>query len=315
AAALPPAAPGSGLGGLVRAVRGPAMVVALAVFGATAAGMGAAVSYFRLYLTKLPIYAPDNRALVSIPTETENWRRIGDDRVESPEVQKTLGTENYVTRNYVLRSTEGTSTPLVLALHAAYYTGTIDTVPHVPERCFVGGGMEMGDSSVTLPLDLDDSNWLRDSRVDADPALEHLHGRVFTTRLSNQFGDSGGTRVRLPLDPHGIQMRITRFLAPGEGNVYAGYFFVANGGTTASAEGVRLLAFRLEDDYAYYLKVQVTSGSVGSEAELRDAASGLLGELLGEIMRCAPDWVEVERGEYPADNPRRASAGENGGAG
>ena len=39
-----------------------------------------------------------------------------------------------------------------------------------------------------------------------------------------------------------------------------------------------------------------------SAEELAQEASSLLGELLPEIMRCVPDWVEVESGRYPANN-------------
>lgn len=305
---LGPPPPGAGASGLWRSLRSPACLVVLLALGTTAAGMSAAVSYFKLYLSKLPIQAPGGRTVASIPTETQNWVRFGQDEAVSADVLKTLGTENYLTRRFARKSTMRTANPVVIDLHLAYYTGTIDTVPHVPERCFVGGGMEMGSTAVTLPLPLDDANWLPDGSVDADPALTHLHGRVFTTKLSNEWGDSGGARVRLPYDPRDIQIRVTQFLLPGEGEVYSGYFFIANGATTASADGVRLLAFRLEDDYAFYLKVQFTSQTTNGAEELAIQAGSLMDELLGEIMRCAPDWVLVERGEYPADNPRRARA-------
>jgi hypothetical protein len=74
-----------------------------------------------------------------------------------------------------------------------------------------------------------------------------------------------------------------------------------------SAEQVRLLAFNLTDDYAYYLKVQITSGGVESPQELASLAGSLLDDLLGEIMRCVPDWTEVRAGRYPPDHPRRAA--------
>lgn len=306
---LGPPPPGSGTAGLWRALRSPALVVAIAVLGTTAAGMGAAVSYFRLYLRKLPIYAPGGRTLAAIPTETEHWIRVGQDQIEPPDVVKMLGTENYITRRYMLKSTVGQPIPTVLQLHAAYYTGTIDTVPHVPERCFVGGGMEIGSWAAVLPLRLDRTNWLLDRDVEEDPSLASLHGRVYTTKLSNEYGDSGGARVRLPIDPASIQMRITGFLIPGGREVFSGYFFIANGETTPSAAGVRLLAFRLDDDYAYYLKVQFTSDTAESAERLAEDAALLMNDLLGEIMRCAPDWIEVERGVYPENNPRANRAG------
>ena len=71
---------------------------------------------------------------------------------------------------------------------------------------------------------------------------------------------------------------------------------------------MRLLAFKLEDDYAYYLKVQFTSSNVRSADELAQHASSLLGELFGDVMLCLPDWVNVQTGSYPPDNPRRQAS-------
>jgi hypothetical protein len=89
-----------------------------------------------------------------------------------------------------------------------------------------------------------------------------------------------------------------KFIANGK-DLYAGYFFVANGGCVARAEDVRLLAFDLRSTYAYYVKVQVTSQDVSSQEELAQAAASLLDELFGDLMLCTPDWVEVEAGRYP----------------
>ena len=81
--------------------------------------------------------------------------------------------------------------------------------------------------------------------------------------------------------------------------VWAGYFFVTNGTVVGSADEVRLKAFRLSDDYSFYLKVQFMSTDVGSAEELADLASEALVDLFPEIMRAVPDWVDVRRGTYP----------------
>jgi len=77
------------------------------------------------------------------------------------------------------------------------------------------------------------------------------------------------------------------------------------------AEGVRTLAFDLRSDYAYYLKVQFTSGAVSSSEELARQAGDLLEDLLPEIMRCVPDWIEVELGRYPPERDDEKSEAEN----
>jgi len=113
--------------------------------------------------------------------------------------------------------------------------------------------------------------------------------------------DSPGLRVRLPRNvapDTPIMMRFSEFIGGGK-PIYAGYFFIANGQTKANANDVRALAFNLEDDYSFYLKVQINSNSVESMDEFVAASSELIGEIIGEIMRCVPDWTRVDQGLYP----------------
>lgn len=283
-----------------------ARVGALAVLLASAVGMGAAIRTGGIHLRKIPIYPPENRQLANIPAETPGWVRLGVDVTESAEVLEVLKTENYVTRSYLKKGTgEGGTPAMVLEFHAAYYTGMIDTVPHVPERCFVGGGLQQSRASRVMDLELPGASWVRDATVPEEFAGRS--GSIYTVRLNNNsaYTTAPGVRVRLPREVgpgNPIRMRVSEYLLPSGQKYYAGYFFIANGGTVPNANDVRTLAFNLTDDYAYYLKVQVNSGTVGSVEELAEEASGLLDELIGEIMRCVPDWVDVEAGLYPAGN-------------
>ena len=288
----------------LRRLLNPAFLIALCVMSASAAGFKAAIDHYRFYLKKLPIYAEGGRLLRSIPAETDHWIRAGSDFVEQAETLEVLGTENYVTRYYAQKGVSN-GKPKIVQLHVAYYTNMIDTVPHVPERCFTGAGMNLVDGPENIALTLDTSSWLPspDQRPPASPA------RLYTTRLSNDFSSFGrGRRVNLPVDltpDHPITLRISKYAGPNGISNFAGYFFVGNGSWVSSAEGVRVLAFNLTDDYAYYLKVQVGSTDAASAAELGELASTLLSDLLGEIMTCVPDWTKVQRGEWPPDNPKR----------
>lgn len=275
-----------------------ARIGALVVLLVSAIGMGAAIRVGNIHLRKIAIEPPGNRQLSTIPAETESWTRIGPDVIESSEVLEVLKTENYVTRSYARRGGGGN----VLEFHAAYYTGMIDTVPHVPERCFVGGGWQQASASRVVELPLEGESWVVDPTVPEEHA--GVSGRVYTVRLSNNTAhtDAPGRRVRLPRDmgpDNPLRMRVSEYLVPGGRRYYAGYFFIANGGVAPNANDVRTLAFNLSDDYAYYLKVQVNSGTVGSVEELVAEASVLLDELMGEIMRCVPDWIDVKMGLYP----------------
>ncbi|MDQ7013351.1 MAG: exosortase/archaeosortase family protein [Planctomycetota bacterium] len=260
--------------------------------GIAAGGVHTLVPLMGMHLRKMPIEPETGLALTSIPDETPNWVKVRDRR-EPAEVEEQLGTSNYITRLFRQRNPADPSKPKYIELHAAYYTGMIDTVPHVPERCFVGGGLQLGTSPRSIPLNLDQSRWTR------DPDVPESLGPIFRVRTPS------GQRVRLPRLAEDIRLRVTEYLAPDDATFYAGYFFVANGGHTDSANGVRLLAFQLKDDYAYYLKIQFNSSSVDSADELAELSSQLLGELFGDILLCVPDWIDVQTGAYPPDNPRR----------
>lgn len=274
----------------------------------SAVGISAYIKVFNVHLQKVPIYPVGNRQVASIPTLTPGWKAIGIDEIMGAEIVEVLGTENYVSRHYLRTRDEDPSNPIVVNFHAAYYTGMIDTVPHVPERCFVGGGLVQSESSRVIELPMETGSWRVDQSVPERFAGQL--GKVYTVRLSNNpaMSDAPGSRVRLPREVgpgSPIEMRVSEFLGPSGEHIYAGYFFIANGGTKASANQVRQLAFNLEDDYAYYMKVQISSTSASSFDEFARYSGDLLGELIGEIMRCVPDWVEVQLGNYPPDNPRQ----------
>ena len=276
---------------MIRALTGPAVVVLSVILLGSAIGFTAGLRAYNVHLAKLPIQAPDGRQVAFVPSETDSWIRIGADDVLSAEMVEELGTDNYLSRSYAEKDPADPGHRQIIDLHLAYYTGTIDTVPHVPERCFVAGGLLVGEGSIEMPLGLDTSGWL------ADPSAEGL----MTARTSNRYSDRPGSRARLPRGAENLSLYVTGFQNERGEPFYAGYCFLANGGWVARAEGVRLLAFKLTDDYAYFLKVQCSSQTAGSREEFAACASSLLGELLPEIMRCVPDWTEVERGEYPED--------------
>ncbi|QOJ00396.1 MAG: exosortase [Phycisphaeraceae bacterium] len=284
------------------ALRSPAFIAALTVMVVWAGGMTWAIQAWGLYLRKLPIQAAGGRLLSDIRADALPSWEGGVSMRESAEVEETLGTTNYLTRAYAGRTPETRGT--ALALHAAYYTGMIDTVPHVPERCLVGGGWTIESGPYLVPLPLDLSRWPVDPRDERAVASGVRRARLERT------SDAPGTYVRLPAGIEEARMQITSFRDPRGNQMYSGYFFVANGGFATTAVDVRRLAFDLTADYAYYMKVQVSGSGISSPEELAARAADLLNELLPELMRCVPDWLEVQSGDYPPDNPRRkAGAG------
>lgn len=291
----------------------PAFFVASVVLLVSALGFGRLITAYGIHLKKEAIYPPGGRLVSSLPAETESWIQYGVDEAMNAEILEELGTKNTVSRTYIQKESAmaaGQDRPHALLFHAAYYTGMIDTVPHVPERCFVGGGMQKSSASEVLPLKIDTVDWVEDSSI--EEAFRGPTGRMFTAPTSWSYSDRKGLRVRMPRGSgpeHPVRMMVSEFRGQADASVViAGYFFVANGGTVASAEGVRTLAFDLTSDYAYYLKVQTTCSSVESKEEYAALSASLIGELLPEIMRCVPDWIDVETGVYPEGNPRGIAA-------
>lgn len=287
-----------------RGLANPALWAVVAVLTVSSLGFTWVIQAYGIHLRKLPIHAEGGRLVSAIPHESEHWVRVGVDRRESAEIEAELGTTNYVTRTYIRRDTIGTERPIMVEVHIAYYTGKIDTVPHVPERCFVGGGLSIGGGTTVERIPLRGDDWVEDTSAPSEL------GRIVTTRLSNRFSDRPGARVRLPADPQDLRMLVTGFLTREQERFYVGYFFIANGRTVERAEGVRALAFNLTDDYSYYCKVQFTSPQARSPRELAEIAGSFLDDMYGEIARVVPDWVEVVEGRFPADNPRRVRGSE-----
>lgn len=266
-------------------LRNPAYWLALVLLLGCAATLQASLERFRITLRKEAIYPEERRTLDRMPREVGPFRFVGERR-ETTEVEETLGTENYVSRSYLIddgKNADGTPRVQHLEFHAAYYTGMIDTVPHVPDRCFVGAGMLVDQKLGDVKVPLDPRNW---SPHPDDPRY---------LRMAN----SDRVYVTLPRDPAGIALLTTRFRTSSAAKVHAGYFFVANGGWVSSAEGVRLLAFDRNSKYAYYLKVQFSSDSVANAEELARLSGIFLDYAFGDLMRCVPDWPRVEAGLYP----------------
>jgi len=269
--------------------------VAVGILGASALGLGAYIDAQKIRLTKLPIYPPEGRQFRAMATRFDGWERYGTDDIISGDTLKTLGTENYLTRRYAQTDVLEGERRHSLSLHLAYYTGTIDTVPHVPERCLVGAGWQIEEKSkiIRIPLTFTDEHG-HDVLV-RDTYVESSKGDVWLTRDPDT-----GRRRRLPREIENLRMNVTQFRnADGSVNLYAGYFFIANGVIYPKSELVRLNAYRLENDYAFYAKIQFSSMTVGSAEELAEIAADFLDNSFHEIMRLLPDWVEVEDGRYP----------------
>ncbi|QNN23009.1 exosortase-associated EpsI family protein [Planctomycetales bacterium ZRK34] len=256
----------------------PSTIIVLIVLFAGLIGLQSVVSAFELFLMKDPISL--RRRLYLLPERVGPYQKVGEETL-SKEIVEELGTEQYISWTYQDTNLLPDQPGAMLRLHVAYYTGTPDAVPHVPERCYVGGGATPRDiAQVTIPL----QSPLIYKGEDGQPLVTDSMGRV----------------VRLPSTE--VPVRMFDFIPHGgkaEQQATVLYFFAANGSFTAIPEHVRALVFDLSSQYAYWCKIEVLPHGVTDHEKAQQVVGAFLSKMLPEIMGCLPDWHEVRAGNYP----------------
>lgn len=263
-------------------------IVVLATLAVGGLGLRAAMQALDVYLKKEPVEMRGDFS--TIPSVLGNWKKVGDDVLMDAATIEALGTTKYLTRNYAL---DGDPSRGVISLHLAYYTGMIDTVPHIPERCWGANGLvQLGDAQL-VPLEV---------AIESQPATDLRNnvatGLPYTTTELTDPVTGVKERVTLPLGDLGLTTstfqdpRTPRLVQLG------GYMFIANGRVTPSTFGVRKLAFNLDDKYAYFCKVQFSVrypvGDRPATEAFKRQTEEFLRDLLPHLMRRLPDWPTVE---------------------
>lgn len=264
-------------------------VTMLATLAAGGLGLRAAMRSLDVYLKKEPVAMRADFG--SIPATLGRWQKLGDDQKLDAAMVESLGTDKYLTRTYAL---DGDASKGVVSLHLAYYTGTIDAVPHIPERCWGAGGLVQLGQPTTLPLPLPIL-----AAPPADAPKNLATGKPYP--MASLVDPVTGTEERVALPVGDFAMTVTVFQNPHESRVeqVGAYTFIANGRCTPSTTGVRTLAFNLGDRYAYYCKLQLSArypmGDAPSTTAFKAQAEDFLTQLLPQLMRRLPDWPSVER--------------------
>lgn len=237
-----------------RAVVGPACTLGMLLVAAVGLGTAARVSGLVFYKAPVPL----RQSFERIPNDLSRWTLMPVQPGLSERMIDELRTRDVLYRAYA-RDTQFAPRHDAL-LHLAYYTGTVDTVPHVPERCFLAQGFRtLGTTRVTLDL----------------------------SELGTPRGVPGSIPATLFEYEHGT----------GVGRVI--YFFIANGRFLAGPEELRLRAFDLRERTAYYCKVELTLAPRSSREESLADAAAFLREVLPSVMDCLPE-NEVEAAVHEA---------------
>lgn len=261
--------------------RWTALGVSAGVLLAAVAGQSAVIAATQAVLFKQPI--PLRHQLYELPREVGSWKHVSTDPPLPDDVAEVLGTDTYISMIYEDLDYPEHEPGRKVRLHIAYYTGMIDTVPHVPDRCFMGAGLKLVDSDLaSTTVDL--------PGAEPDPSSDNL---LVPSVLSPP------EHARMPTDT--FDLRRVAFDDPRSSRpkLQVLYFFIANGKYMATAEEVRIEGFNISDKYSYYCKVEVQPLWVDDPELAEQRTRDLLGAMLPEIMSCLPDWVDVRAGVYP----------------
>lgn len=287
---------------LARVVRQPAFVLVAVVMLVAAVGLNASVQFLKLHFKKEPI--PLARPLGAISDRFGQWVQVSEDKALSSEIEDVLGTDKYIFREYVderivgadvqkrfkqLRELADAATspderkkleddyarllPMirartpnaVISLSVTYYTGMVDTVAHVPDRCVTADGYE--------PKSYEEVYWpiARDLPASKKPLDgDHKPTDDIQVRYIN-FEDQTGTS--------NIPRSIT-------------YFFHVNGTFDSSPLGVRRKLAKLSERKAYYAKIEVMTTMDNARDSAR-VQTDFLTSAMPEIQRCMPDWEKA----------------------
>jgi len=253
-------------------------VAVFVLLGAAAISLNFVTSYLKLHYRKQPLSlrsAWDGPR--GIPSRLGPWVQVSKDTPIPPDTEHVLGTSQYLFRWYVdteqvgpdvverlqdmspddrgaeLARIEEAQPDAVINLGITYYTGLVDTVAHIPDRCMLGNGFEVTDYQIE-----------KDRRLGK---YADGNDRELTFRLIN-FDDPTGR---------------------GRGTRNVGYLFHVNGRYESDPLGVRWSLQDLREQFGYYAKVELMTISPDSQRALK-TMEGFLTALLPEFERCLPDW-------------------------
>ena len=281
-------------------------LLAALVLGLAAVGLNAATEALQVYFKKqpVPLRARLDDPSNGVPGQLDSWVMVDEQNTLSPDVQHSLGTSEFIFRTYVdtaavptelaaaltaslnekdpaqakdkqavVQKIQEVAPHAVLALNVTYYTGMVDTVTHIPERCMVADGFEpKNPQSVTMALGTKPDGSTRDIPV-----------QFFT------FEDQTGR---------------------GRMNRHVAYFFHCNGGYEPNPVAVRVKLQNLFERHGYYAKVEVMSDEPArrvvaadedakrsaSAKQAQDSMARLLTQALPAVEKCLPDWAAVKAG-------------------
>jgi hypothetical protein len=260
----------------------PGFLIPVIILAVAAVGLNGAVSALQLHFKKLPV--PLKMDLSSLPEQMGDWMQVSKDEPLDKEIQDALATDHFIFRDYVntklvskediahfqglgsrerkalVAGIQAQQPNAVINMGVTYYTGLVDTVAHIPDRCYIADGFE--------PSEYETPVW------DLGPGhLGKAPGEGMPVRFIN-FEDQTAAG------------RVTRRVA---------YFFFANCHYESDPLGVRKTLQNLRYKHGFYSKIELMT-ILKDHDECQKVMTNFLTAALPEIEKCFPDWNQVEGG-------------------
>lgn len=255
-------------------------IVAVVILGLAAVGLNAATQMLQLHFKKIaiPLKAPLDDPKHGLAHRIGPWQMVSIDTPLDPDMESNLGTKQYVFRDYVdtrkvterelavftdksamerrglLMQLQGQKPDAVMNIAVTYYTGLVDTIPHVPEVCYVADGYQ--------PVDPTSDAW--------DVTSPQLAGAKLPVRFI-QFEDQTGVRA------------LKRSVA---------YFFQTQGHYECDPLRTRFHMQKLTERESYFAKVELMTQIPDREQSIAKMQE-FLSVALPEVERCLPDYKKL----------------------
>ncbi|HSI36916.1 MAG: hypothetical protein ACAI43_21540 [Phycisphaerae bacterium] len=301
-------------------LRRPGFWVVAGILLVGAVGLNAATAVMKLYFKKEPLPLRSAEGLLALPREMGSWVMVPESHTVDADLVQALGTDRYVFRKYVDTSAKKKNGQPVatredviglkdlspkdraarlnqwsidnpgswIELAVTYYTGKVDTVPHVPERCMVAAG------------------WL------------DVYSNVFDWRFAGPEAAAGTAAsaasssgaASLPAGERVVPVRFIDFQSTdGKQQLrsrFVTYFFHANGQYMQDVNQVRSTLQRLDTKYGYFAKVELmvplatpakesADGKDADRAVAMETTRRFLSASVLEVERLLPDFEKYRR--------------------
>ena len=240
--------------------------------------LNASVKFLQLHFQKQPVDL--RKDLTNVSTRLGPWVQISKDEPLPVDRMHSLGTERYIFRFYAdsrlvkparLAEFEGKdykqrqdlvyrliaeNPNAVVSIGVTYYTGMVDTVAHIPDRCYIADDFR--------PTSYKIVKW--DAFNDRSGRSNGGDARLIS------FEDQSANRVTVPRS--------------------VCYFFHCNGQYESDPIDVRKRLGNLFEPFGYYAKVELMMQMHDNDAAGK-VMDDFLHYALPEVEKCLPDWKSI----------------------